>query len=299
MKSKGLFAISIVSIAALVLSISSCGTDEKDESSQDKLGTLEFVANGEDFARNGFVSEDGWNISFDHVYATIYGPTAYQVPEEEQSNPAPVLMHAGHPHAEIPEGSAHVALTGYYIVDLAQGTEPAPLGELDAKIGNYNRVNFELKPVDGSAGDAHYVACTKEDFANYTDYSLVFIGTATKDDQTINFTIKITKDIIFSDCGPNGTAGVVAEGGRGIAEITFHFDHIFGDANAGPADTDDPESVNYMAVGFDYFARFAQDGTLDITDTELGEQLSGTEFMKFIDVLYTIGHSGEAHCHHS
>jgi len=36
----------------------------------DSTGTLQFVANGEDFIRQGFTSKDGWNISFDEVLAS-------------------------------------------------------------------------------------------------------------------------------------------------------------------------------------------------------------------------------------
>ncbi|WP_262562789.1 hypothetical protein [Acaryochloris sp. CCMEE 5410] len=41
-------------------------------------GTLKVAANGEDFVRQGFTSKDGWQISFDHVYAHLSEIKAYQ-----------------------------------------------------------------------------------------------------------------------------------------------------------------------------------------------------------------------------
>ena len=49
-----------VLVAGLLLG---CGAQE--------TGRLQFVANGEDFVRQGFVSKDGWAIGFDHVYINL------------------------------------------------------------------------------------------------------------------------------------------------------------------------------------------------------------------------------------
>ena len=43
-----------------------------------ETGTLALVANGEDFVRQGFVTKDGWQIDFNHVYVTLDDVTAYQ-----------------------------------------------------------------------------------------------------------------------------------------------------------------------------------------------------------------------------
>lgn len=45
---------------------------------QQETGTLQIRANGEEFAREGFVSKDGWKISFNHVYTNLADITAYQ-----------------------------------------------------------------------------------------------------------------------------------------------------------------------------------------------------------------------------
>ena len=46
-------------LAALALVAVACGGG-----GEDKVGTVIFTANGEDFVRDGFVSEDGWRIDF-------------------------------------------------------------------------------------------------------------------------------------------------------------------------------------------------------------------------------------------
>ena len=63
-----------------LLALTGCGGDDDEEETAD-TGTLVFTMNGEDFIRDGFVTEDGWTMSFEHVYLTIEEPTAYQVPE--------------------------------------------------------------------------------------------------------------------------------------------------------------------------------------------------------------------------
>ena len=45
---------------------------------QDGHGILEFFANGEDFVRQGFVSKDGWQITFESLPIGIADIVAYQ-----------------------------------------------------------------------------------------------------------------------------------------------------------------------------------------------------------------------------
>ena len=64
----------ILSITALLTAgivLAGCGSGGEG-------GTLQINANGEDFVRQGFVSKDGWSITFDHVYITLADITAYQ-----------------------------------------------------------------------------------------------------------------------------------------------------------------------------------------------------------------------------
>jgi len=288
-------------LAALLVAVAlplACGGDEG-TTEDSAVGTLAFVMNGEGFARDGFVSEDGWRVDFTHVYVTVEGPTAFQVVETEETSEAlsaaltipgglqaPVLAHAGHPHAEIPEGSAHVALTGTYQRDVHQGPDPAEIGRVtDAPIGNYNRLNFNWVRATAQA----------EGYAEGTEgASIVLMGAATKGTDTVDFTIRFTEEIAWTACGPHHEdVGVLAEGATAQAELTFHFDHIFGDADEGPADTTDPEAINYLAVGFGPFASLAANGVLDVDQADLAAL---PEYDAIIDAFYTLGHSGEGHC---
>ena len=258
----------MVAVAVVAL-----GCDGGTEEAEQPTGTLVFMLNGEGFAREGFVSEDGWRVDFDHVWVNVVGPTAFQVVEEV--NQALLVLHAGHPHAEIPEGAAQVALDDAFWMDVHQGDGPLVLGTVeDAPIGHYNRVSFGLAPTD--------------------DGSLVFIGVATKDGVEIPFTIRLDTAIDFTACGPHpDSIGVLAEGAEAEAELTLHFDHIFGDADEGPADPAEVDTVNHLAIGFEPFAALAVDGAVEIGQADI-EALP--EWEQLQDALLTLGHTGEAHC---
>jgi len=217
-------------------------------------GKLQLYANGEDFVRQGFVSKDGWSINFDHVYITLSDVTAYQ------TDPA------YDPHSETDiEGKVTVTLDKVYTIDLAEGDESAPpilVDELlDVPVGHYNAISWEMARAESGPADGH---------------SLVMIGTAEKEGQTIDFTISIDEECEYN-CGEyvgDERKGILEEGGTADMEMTFHFDHIFGDAEL-PAD----DGLNLGAVGFEPFAEDAESGTvIDMTEMHLG-------------------HVGEGHCH--
>ena len=273
-----------LTVLVLMFCLAGCGGDDA-ALDDTPVGELIFTINGEDFARDGFVSEDGWEITFEHVYVNISGVTAFQVVETELS---PLyLYHAGHPHAEIPEGSAHEALTGEFFVDVHQGDGPTSLGSvLDAPIGNYNRLNFNLDPATATSRDL---------VADHLDQTIVLIGTARKEDQTLTFTIRFNEPLHFIACGPHPEAiGVLAEGATARAEATLHFDHIFGDIDEGPADTTDSDKVNAVAIGFGPFASSAIGDEIDLFQADMEDM---PEYEDLMSALATLGHTGEAHCH--
>ncbi len=236
------------------------------------VGTLQFHANGEDFVRQGFVSKDGWSINFDHVYITLANITAYQ------TDP-PYDPHSG---GNI-NGEVIVSLDKVYTVDLAEGGENAPpilVDEVpDAPAGHYNAISWRMvKATSGSAAG----------------YSLVMIGTAEKDGQIVDFTINVEEECGYS-CGEyvgDERKGIVVESGTADLEMTFHFDHIFGDAET-PLDDD----LNVSAVGFEPFAGIAEGGKLDVNMADLQSRLSSEDYQMLVDILPTLGHVGEGHCH--
>jgi len=216
-------------------------------------GKLQFYANGEDFVRQGFVSKDGWSITFDHVYITLSDITAYQ------TDP-PYDPHSGNDV----DGEVTVALDGTCTVDLAEGGEdalPILVDEIsDAFVGHYNAISWKM---------------TKATSGPAAGYSLVMIGTAVKDGQSINFTISVDEECEYQ-CGEyvgDERKGILEKGGTADLEMTFHFDHIFGDGELPPDD-----ELNLAAVGFQPFADGAEAGTvLNMAEMHLG-------------------HVGEGHC---
>ena len=307
---KKIFAL--MCMAAVIL-IASC--DDDDDSSSQEYGTIEFHANGEGFVADGFISEDGWAISFDNVYVSIASPTAYQIVQNEEIK----KRHAGHPHSNIPEGSAHATLEGNYFLDLKRNTGSIfTIGSVTNRpVGNYNYLNFSIKNI--SAGNEYTSLLNSGDTTDpseYTGYSLIMIGDAQHIDTgtEINFTIKIAQEINFSNCGPlldldeDGIAdGVLASGATASTQLTFHFDHIFGDYEEGTGSYPvDEEIMSYWGVGFNYFmnvAGLANDGgtyTMNITQEDMksaaNNALMNALYFQFTETMKTVGHAGEAHC---
>jgi hypothetical protein len=74
--------------------------------------------------------------------------------------------------------------------------------------------------------------------------------------------------------------------------MTFHFDHVFGDAETPPDD-----ALNVGAVGFDPFAAIAEGGILNGNLAGLEVKLPAEDYQALVDILPTLGHVGEGHCH--
>jgi hypothetical protein len=238
--------LGIIPLLVLVMAFIGCGGGA--------TGTLEFYANGEDFVRQGFVSMDGWSIQFDHVYITLADIKAYQTdPPFDPTTDSAI------------SADETVSLDGTFTIDLAEGgsdADPILIGTIsDVATGHYNALSFEMaKATSGAAAG----------------YSLVMIGTAEKDGETLDFTINV-EEICGYDCGEyvgDVRKGIVNENGTADLELTFHFDHIFGDGDL-PLD----DELNAAAVGFE---PFAQGGT--------GQQVINMTEMH-------LGHVGEGHCH--
>ncbi len=258
MKTRGLFLIVVLSLLV------GCTAAE--------TGELAFQANGEDFVRQGFVSKDGWAITFDHVYVNLSDITAYQ------TDP-PYDPHSG---AAI-DGKTEAGLEGAYTMDLAEGgadAEPLLIGTVaDAPAGQFNALSWRMVPAtEGAAAGS----------------SLVMAGTAVNADQTIPFTIAVPTSYEYW-CGEyvgDTRKGILAADGTADLELTFHFDHIFGDADT-PAEDD----LNVGAPGFAPFAAVANGGELNVTLADLQAQMDPAAYQMLVDILPTLGHVGEGHCY--
>ncbi|HIE13499.1 MAG TPA: DUF4382 domain-containing protein [Desulfotomaculum sp.] len=261
----------LVLLFFLAAALAGCGAQEATQPAA-QTGTLEFRANGEDFIRQGFVSKDGWALSFEHVYVTLADITAYQADppyEPEQGG-------------EI-QAKEKVALPGTHTVDLAEGGESAPpilVGEVkDVPVGHYNAVSWKM--VEAAEGPAE-------------GYPLVIKGKAVKDGKTVDFTLKFEQEYAYTGGEYVGEErkGILKEGGTAELEMTFHFDHLFGDVDT-PAD----DELNVGALGFEPFAAIAEEGAVDADLAVLKAKLSPADYQKLEEILLHLGHVGEGHCH--
>ncbi|MGD1903430.1 MAG: DUF4382 domain-containing protein [Geitlerinemataceae cyanobacterium] len=216
-------------------------------------GQLTVVANGEDFVRQGFTSKDGWRIDFDRVEVTL----GEIVPKSEAGDPVEPIA---------PQS-----------VDLAAGdenAEPIELTTVTVPSGYYSGVEWSI----ASADDAP---------------SIVMTGTAKKDDREMAFELAFAPNLAYS-CGEyvgDERKGFVEPDAPGELEITFHFDHIFGDAGA-PAD----DKINVGGFGFDRFAALEKDGKVVVTPETMSEQFSVDEISQIAAPIAGLGHVGEGHC---
>lgn len=254
---------------------------------QDGSGTLDLYANGEDFVRQGFTSKDGWAITFDTLTVSLADMTAYQ------SDP-PYDPHDG---GDIVAATS-VLLAERAVVDLAAGdadADPILVATVeDAPAGQYNAIAWRMLPADDTADDADDSESDADDAEADSAPTLLMQGHAVKDETTIAFTIAI--DSVYEyRCGEyvgDTRKGILDAGDVADLEMTFHFDHIFGDGDL-PLD----DSLNEHAPGFDVFAALAQDGVLDTDRVALEAALEPDDYALLVDILPTLGHVGEGHCH--
>ncbi len=258
--------LAIMAVLIGTVTLIGCGGDGE------ATGTLQFHANGEDFVREGFVSKDGWSIDFDHVYVHLEDITAYQTDPPYDPHVTAII-----------DSDVEVGLPGAYTVDLAEGGEdadPILVGEVqNVAVGHYNAVSWQME--QASSGPA-------------ASYSLVIIGTAEKDGESIDFTISIEEEYRYC-CGEyvgDERKGIVQDGDTADVELTFHFDHIFGDFDV-PLD----DHINVGATGFDPFAELAEDGKVNEDLASLQGKLSAEDYQTLVRTLATLGHVGEGHCY--
>ena len=266
--------------SAILLSILSCSNTESITKSSDTTnnestppvgtGTLEFRANGEDFVRQGFVSKDGWQIEFDHLYVNLAEVKAYQTKE-----PLDLEADKSVNASQIAEVSKETT------VDLAEGDEnaaPVLIEAVEAPAGRYSALSWKMLPA--SAGPAK-------------GSTLMMVGAASKDGQIIPFTIQIDSEYRYT-CGEyigDERKGFLDAGTQADVEATFHFDHIFGDGDA-PAD----DSINTGALGFDPLAELATDGTVTVDMARLKQSLDAQDYSTLKATLLGLAHVGEGHC---
>ena len=238
-------------------------------------GSLTLVANGEDFVRQGFISKDGWEISFDNVYVNIGDASAYSTASSFEPQ-------KGDTKNSIDYQNKVNFLTEAKTTDLAAGdveAEPIVVKEINVTEGFYNALSWNV-----STADANSVIAGK---------TMVLNGKAVKNGETIDFNLGFNRPTEYI-CGEfigDERLGIVTADAPSQVEATFHFDHLFGDRDTPPED-----ALNQDALGFQPIAELASNGTVNLDDTDLATQLSARDYQKLTEAVSGLGHVGEGHC---
>ena len=223
-------------------------------SAQTAAGTLQFQANGEELAVKGFkapkLTKDGWTLKFSNIYIGLANIVAHQ------SAPAYNAEKGGDIAAKV-----KVDLPGRPVVDLVKGAGKDGLvrvGQVKAPAGHYNAISWKV---------------VKAETGPSAGYATVFVGKATKGGKTVDFQLVSNEEATYR-CGEyvgDERKGFLKAGGKSNIEMTFHLDHLFGNAELGAGD-----ALNKGAIGFEAFAKGGKQ-----TIALKGQHL---------------GHAGEGHC---
>ena len=234
-----------------------------------ETGTLAITANGEEFSREGFLSKDGWELTFDQIYATMGNIVAYQSDPPYDTGQGRDIGY-----------KTMVELAGVYTVNLADPqSDPVQLDQLqDVPTGHYNALSWDmLRAAEGpSAG-----------------YCLLLIGQAEKEGVVIDFSLGIEQEVAYmgGDYIGDERKGILLPGGTADLEMTFHFDHLFGVGEEDAAD-----SLNLEAFGFEPLAVLSVDGVLETDLTALQTALNDDDYALLISIMTHLAHVGEGHC---
>lgn len=237
-------------------------------------GTLELVANGEDFVRQGFVSKDGWSIDFEHLYVNISEAIAYSTKSSFEPETGDTK--------ESIEYQNSINFESLKTPDLAAGeanAEPIVVTSANVPTGFYNALAWKLS---SAAADSPLSGNTMK-----------LIGQATKGQQTIKFDLGFNQPVEYV-CGEyvgEERQGIVTASKPGKIEATFHFDHIFGDG-----DTPLEDALNQDALGFQPLANLGNNGIVELNQADLASQLSDADYQQLTNSVTGLGHVGEGHC---
>lgn len=263
-----------ISFFSVILSSGNYLHPQKTKAATDK-GNLSLVANGEDLVRQGLVSKDGWQISFDRLYVNLADVTAYQTASGFEPTQGKTIDDFGY-QAQVP------LVNNSQTVDLAAGeADAAPIwvNKVPAPRGFYNALSWQILPADQDSPIA--------------GKTMVLQGQATKNGQKIVFNLSFNRPVTYT-CGEyigDERLGIVEPGQTSQLETTFHFDHLFGDQST-PAD----DALNLEALGFQPLANLASANQLNLDQTTLSQQLAPENYQKLTNAIVGLGHVGEGHC---
>lgn len=254
----------VIALSLLTMSLAACSGS----SPATETGSLVFTANGEEFIREGFLSKDGWKLTFDHAYVSLSELTAYI------TNPAYDVAQGWDINAV-----ESVTLPGSYVVDLAAAdADPVVLGQLDnVPAGHYNASSWTM--ARATQGPTF-------------GYILVLVGSAFKDGEEISFILRFDDELLYRGGEYIGDErkGIVTAGNTANVEATFHFDHLFGDGEEEP-----DNEINLKALGFAPFAALAENNSLELSAADF-QQKDPEAYEQLRSIYLHLAHVGEGHC---
>ena len=262
-------------LSSVILTSFNQKSEKQSFAATNQKGTLTLVGNGEDFIRQGFVSKDGWHLSFEHVYVSIAQATAY-------STKSVFKPQKGDQKKDIEYQDKIDFLETEQTIDLVAEDNNAnsiEISQVQAPVNFYNALAWSLSTA----------SMTSPASGN----TILLKGVANKDGQAINFKIGLNTPTEYI-CGEyigDERLGIVEVSSPGKVEVTLHFDHIFGDFDTPPED-----ALNQAALGFQPLAELAQKGSLELNDDNMFRQLSSKNHQLLTQAVLGLGHVGEGHC---
>ncbi|MGY6528481.1 MAG: DUF4382 domain-containing protein [Cyanobacterium sp.] len=271
---KNIVSSAMVVSSAIAFTITGCNPspmpqgENNPSTPSENVGFLQLMANGENSTIEGFETKDGWQLNFDHVYITVNNVVAHQTnpPFEAQSD------------TPLQAQQSLDLVTSPTTIDLTLGTIDNPailITEVEAPPGHYNAISWQMYNEPEAPP------------------SLSLQGTAQKDDQQIAFTLQLPMDITYT-CGEfmgDEIKGIVNPEEVTALEMTFNFDHIFGNG-----EKEDSDEINLNALGFNPLATLAENGTLEIDLETLNNTLSNQDYQTLENNILGLGHVGENNC---
>ena len=198
-------------IVLFTLLLSSCKASESfvKQGTKANQGTIVLVANGENLVRQGFLSKDGWQIEFDRLEVTVSEVIAYEINSDYDRDVKQNLK--SQPQVLI--------LAQPTTIDLAAGdnnAKPIVVRNAEAPEAFYNALSWKMQPTEDGLLPEH---------------TIVLQGKAVKAQRDVKFLLGFRLPLTY-DCGEfvgEARKGMVQSGKTAEIEMTFHFDHLFGD----------------------------------------------------------------------
>lgn len=184
-KTRGALAFMAVVLVLLPQPFLSCGVETAGKAIRFNTAVVGTTEQGQSAA--SFDTTKGWNVTLTSAHA-VFGPIYFYGGEPmARANHLRHLLggvaHACPTHAQYDYGAVLGEVLEQYVVDLL-AAEPTSTGEVQGEAGTCHSVELHLHP----PGDKQLPAGSSQvEFAELDGYSIVLVGTATKETTTVPF----------------------------------------------------------------------------------------------------------------